>query len=167
VRLQHGKSQKVWGGQTWWQRQSSETSSRPEADRQLRPASKWSGRFCEADVEPGFADDDVWRAAVFDAVVAQTDRAGHNWLAVPATGSPQLKLTDHGYCLGPDASPPSSTFYAYKEGEAIPDPVLDALQRLLKNLAHLDLHHLLPGDRLAGIPTRARSLVKSGRLQLP
>jgi hypothetical protein len=124
--------------------------------------------FAEADIDPGFADEDVWRAAVFDAVIAQADRLGHNWLAVPATGQPpQLKLSDHGYCLDPSASPPMSTFYDQRVGDVIPDAVLEALRRLLRNLAGLSLQHLLPGDRRAGIGTRAQLLLTSGRLQLP
>src|SRR5579884_4177415 len=32
-----------------------------------------------------FPDDDRWRAAIFDAVIAHSDR-GHNWLGVPDAG---------------------------------------------------------------------------------
>jgi hypothetical protein len=55
---------------------------------------------CQPDQDPGFDENDIWRAAVFDASIRQSDRAGHNWLCVPAVGgggTPKLKLIDHGY----------------------------------------------------------------------
>jgi len=115
-----------------------------------------------------FPDGDVWRAAVFDAVVGQTDRAGHNWLAVPAAGQPpRLKLIDHGYAFAETLEPPSSTFYELRRGEVIPRDVMGALRSFLAGLPGSAVHRLLPTTTVDALRARARSLESSGVLQLP
>lgn len=124
---------------------------------------------CLPDAPPDrFTDDDVWRAAVFDAVVGQTDRAGHNWLAVPATGpARRLKLIDHGYAFMEATVPPNSTFYEMKRGQAMPTGVVNALRRLLAGFPGSAVRDLLPGASVDALEARARRLERSGVLQLP
>jgi len=116
-----------------------------------------------------FSDDDVWRAAVFDAVIRNADRSGEaNWLAVPAyVASPMLKLPDHGYSLEPGLAPPSSLLFNEKQGQALPLECIDALVSLEAALNDQDpLQALLP-NATAGILERVRALLRSRILQLP
>jgi hypothetical protein len=81
-----------------------------------------------------FPDDDVWRAAVFDVLVTQSDRSGHNWLAVPAPGSggqPRLRLVDHGYAFDFPGRPLASSFVELRRDHEIPDDIHEALDTLL------------------------------------
>jgi hypothetical protein len=116
-----------------------------------------------------FNDDDLWRAALFDVLVAHTDRAGHNWLAVPGSGSAsRLKLVDHGYAFGTSATAaPSSTFYEERRGHEIPDehrePVTDLAQRG-EDLPRL--RALLGADAVDAIVARAESLSEMSVLEI-
>jgi hypothetical protein len=123
------------------------------------------------DVDAPFSDDDVWRAAIFDAVVGQTDRAGHNWLALPdpagGTAVPiRLVLVDHGNSLQPGIFPPSSTFYTRRAGQKIPDEHLEALEQLLARLPG-DLTGLVDAAEAAGVTDRVETLLNKRVLQLP
>jgi hypothetical protein len=124
---------------------------------------------CLPDAPPErFGPGDTWRAAVFDAIVGQTDRAGHNWLAVPgAAGQPRLKLIDHGYCFTTGMGPPGSTFYELHSGEPIPTPHLDAIRSLLGSFPVGDLGRLLPPSEVTDARRRAETLLERGVLQLP
>ena len=115
-----------------------------------------------------FDDNDRWRAAVFDAVIAHTDRSGHNWLAVPAQANPpSLKLVDHGYCLGPGIVRPSSTFFDEKEGQVIPEEPRDALRRLRARLPASDIGDLISMEAVDGVVDRAEHLLRAPGLQIP
>lgn len=123
------------------------------------------------DVDPGFPDGDIWRAAIFDAVIGQTDRSGHNWLAIPdpaggAAVPSRLLLVDHGNTLRPGVYSPSSTFYTRKAGQPVPAEHLDALEELM-NLAPASLTALLPADELNGVKERTLTLLNKRVLQLP
>lgn len=124
---------------------------------------------CLPDAPPdSFPDGDVWRAGVFDAVVGQTDRAGHNWLAVPNAGQPpRLKLIDHGYAFADTHDPPSSTFYELRRGQGIPRDAMDGLRSLLNGLPGSAVQQLLPPASVGAVESRARRLESSGVLQLP
>jgi hypothetical protein len=90
----------------------------------------------QPDQDPGFDDHDVWRAAVFDAAIRQSDRAGHNWLCVPESGgqgTAKLKLIDHGYAFFfPGRDQIGSTFVEAKRGQPIPDAVLEGVNEALE-----------------------------------
>lgn len=121
----------------------------------------------KADVDPGFSDEDQWRAAVFDFVVQQSDRNGHKWLAVPApTGGPSaLKLIDHGHCFGyPPPGSVNSTFYARKQGQDLPPDVTSALHGLLDEWPGDALQELLPDEIVSNTEDRVKELLDRGHL---
>jgi len=75
--------------------ESLQTGDRIEASAQVIWPSTQPGVAVDS-----FSDDDIWRAAVLDALIRQTDRNPTNWLAVPqdpSHGLQRLKLIDHGY----------------------------------------------------------------------
>lgn len=116
----------------------------------------------------GFGPDDTWRAAIFDAIVGQTDRVGHNWVAVPAAaGRPRLKLIDHGYSFTTGMGPPRSTFYALHAGQSIPAAHRNAISTLLGSFPTGDLQGLLSQSEATDARTRAGRLLQRGVLQLP
>lgn len=123
----------------------------------------------QPDIDLGFSDRDVWRAAAFDAVVLQTDRDGHNWLAVLARDqrTPGLKLVDHAYAFGLDISEPSSTFFRARHGQQLPVRVSTDLRSLVQGLAGSSISNLLGQAATDAIRDRTQALLRSGRLQLP
>jgi hypothetical protein len=122
----------------------------------------------EPDADPSsFSDEDVWRAAIFDAVIGHSDRGGHNWLGVPATGAERrLKLVDHGYGFPDTRTAPSSTFYAMREGQPIPPSHLEAVQRLASVRHEAALSELLDGASRTALHDRANHLATSGTLTI-
>jgi len=123
------------------------------------------------DIDAGFPDDDVWRAAIFDAVVGQTDRGGHNWLAVPdpAGGHAvpiRLVLIDHGNSMQPGVYPPTSTFYARKAGQQIADVYVDDLAELFDRLPG-QLTGLVDAAEAGGVRDRVLALLNKRVLDLP
>jgi hypothetical protein len=122
----------------------------------------------QPDVDPGFSDRDIWRAAAFDAVVLQTDRDGHNWLAVLARDqNPSLKLVDHAYAFGLGVSEPSSTFFTARHGQPLPVSVSADLRTLVQGLAGSPISNLLGQAATDAIRDRTQALLGSGQLQLP
>lgn len=112
-----------------------------------------------------FPDDDVWRAAIFDAVIGNVDRAGHNWLAVPAPGGvvpPRLKLVDHGHAFdyGGNRNRVESAFYAAHRGEDIPDDLHEALQRFVDAWPAAGVENLLSEQAIDDVRERAQALVQ-------
>jgi hypothetical protein len=76
-----------------------------------------------------FSDEDTWRAGIFDAVIAHSDRT-HNWLGFPEeAGGYRLKLVDHGYAFDWSGQARQSVFYDKHQGQQIPDQHLAALAR--------------------------------------
>jgi hypothetical protein len=114
-------------------------------------------------------DDDVWQAAVFDAVVHHSDRSNNNWLGVPGAGrgaQARLRLCDHGYGFEPGLAAPSSDFYRAKLGEALPTMVVAALKSLHSGLPGA-LQGLLPDPELAGVRERTEFLLSKNELRFP
>jgi hypothetical protein len=94
-------------------------------------------------------EEDVWRAAVFDALIRASDRHEWNWLLLPrdaGAGQRRLKLVDHGHAfdLNRQIEPGVSPFYLGRRGQQIPDFCLSALggvdPRALENLLQ-DVEH--------------------------
>src|SRR5438552_6912232 len=96
---------------------------RPSPRHEMRDSSlqvAWHPHEVGADLD-SLPLDDVWRGAVFDAVVMHRDRHPGNWLACPpvSSGEPRLKLIDHGHTW--DASgQPSSRIYERMQGQPVP-----------------------------------------------
>jgi hypothetical protein len=125
---------------------------------------------CLPDADLGlFSDDDIWRGAVFDALVGHADRGGHNWLAVPASGpSCRLKLIDHGYGFPEVAGPPSSAFYELRRGQALPAEILASVETILARPQSLNpLRELLSPAAVDALTARAETLVSLAVLEIP
>jgi len=125
--------------------------------------------FSQPDVDHGFEEEDRWRAAVFDLIVDQADRSGHNWLAVPepANGLPKLKLVDHGHCFGyPPGAAVNSTFFNEKQGQELPDRMLEALAEFVRDPPTEVIANLLGADEATRLEERVTALAALGRLQL-
>jgi hypothetical protein len=124
------------------------------------------------DVEPDldiarFSEEDMWRAAVFDAVIGHTDRSGHNWLGVPGSSSePRLKLVDHGYGFPGEVTPPSSTFFQRFKGQELPDFAVEALYRLRDRRRVYVLRDLLPAGTLEAAYDRAEAVASRSVLEI-
>jgi hypothetical protein len=113
-----------------------------------------------------FDEDDVWRAATFDALVRQTDRSASNWLGVPedpAHGRQRPKLIDHGYAFDLTRQGPAE-FYAHFKGQDLPLSCVEALERGQSQFYALD--HLLEAPELEGLLQRAELLVNTGVLDI-
>lgn len=111
-----------------------------------------------------FGDDDVWKAAVFDHVIENTDRGGHNWLSVPEdAAAPMLKLVDHGYALGAPGRPFASTFFDMKNGQRLPEEVKLALRGMLGARAP-NLPNAPKGEWEKALE-RAQALIDGGTLE--
>ena len=75
--------------------------------------------------------DQTFRAAIFDFLILNADRSGHNWLGLLADLPPhRLKLYDHGHCFGLHVPQVSSTFVAHHTGQQIPEHHREALKGL-------------------------------------
>jgi hypothetical protein len=118
---------------------------------------------------PGpYSDDDRWRAAIFDGVIAHSDRGGHNWLGVDdAAGQRRLKLVDHGYAFDLQGAL-SSTFYAEFQGQAIPGQHVAALQRCQALRQGKQLQSLFTNEAgaLQNALVRVQRMVQGGTLAI-
>lgn len=122
----------------------------------------------QPDVDPGFDDDDRWRTAVFDFIIGQADRGGHNWLAVPdpAHGTARLKLVDHGHCFGyPPNSSLNSTFFNEKKGQHIPTSIMTALVGFSAQPPTATLEPLIGTTEAAEVESRVNRVLGTGVLQ--
>jgi hypothetical protein len=105
-----------------------------------------------------FADGDVVRAAIFDALVVHGDRHGANYLAVPPVASgvqPRLKLVDHGSAF--TAADTASPFYLARRGQELPDECHRAIEGCLAKYPG-DLKPLLEQGELDALLARLERL---------
>lgn len=111
-----------------------------------------------------FEDPDMWRAAVFDGLIAHGDRNNTNYLGVPAAGPglvSRLKLIDHGIGFGGGET--NSPFFGPKKGETIPPGIFQALQHW--RAGHIDsLRPYLDKGELDSLTQRADRMLQSGSL---
>jgi hypothetical protein len=118
-----------------------------------------------------FSDEEILRAATFDAIIAHTDRGGHNWLGVPGEASgmqSRLKLVDHGYSLnmqGPGDAV-ASTFFEARRGQSLPEDVTDAISQLLDEWPPAEVDELLEPEAADATQERAQRLLAAGVLSL-
>jgi hypothetical protein len=107
-------------------------------------------------------DDDLSRAALFDALVFQSDRNSGNWLGVPNDGGrPRLKLIDHGYAFDLTRGFQSPFFDRFRE-QPLTDDARDALRRIRAPRHTRALEELLPPDELRAFHARAEALESVG-----
>lgn len=107
--------------------------------------------------------EDVWRGALFDAIVLHRDRHPGNWLACPpvASGQPRLKLIDHGHTWDAGGQP-SSQIYNKHQGKPVPDELKPALEGALKGIDRSPLRALLDGAAVDAVKKRLTYVVQSG-----
>ncbi|KGN38703.1 SCO1664 family protein [Knoellia subterranea] len=107
----------------------------------------------------------VRSAAVFDALINNSDRKGGHLLRVHDT----LWGVDHGVSLG--VEPKLRTVLWGWAGEVLPDSDVDKVRAVLNGLVEGDLRAalapLLTGPELAALADRARSLLDERRHPLP
>jgi hypothetical protein len=94
----------------------------------------------------GFELFDVWRAAVFDAVVRNADRNRNNWLGMgpDMSGKTHLKLIDHGHCFG--GGPLNSSFVTYVGGAGAPATIRDEIRIGLNGWLDAQMYDLLQDE---------------------
>jgi hypothetical protein len=112
--------------------------------------------------------DEVWQAAVFDAVVAHTDHGNNNWFGVPhapAGREQHLRLVDTGNAFGIGGAAVNSTFYQHHSDDVLPVELIEALGRLIDNWPAA-VEDLLAADEAAHIRGRAEQLLDSGTLRV-
>lgn len=112
-------------------------------------------------------ESDTTRAAVFDYLIGQTDRGGHNWLSVVEGGVRRLKLYDHAYAFEAQPGNTSSTFTAAHQGAPLTSEVRRALEGLVDcNVSEFTREMLAPdvADRLV---ERARAILTGGVFPTP
>jgi len=111
-------------------------------------------------------EDEVWRAAIFDMIAFATDRGSNNWLGyVQTTGEPKhLRLCDHGHAFEHEGRGFASDIHAFKAGQAIPDELMEALNRFQSDGPEQALVPLVAAQALENVVARARKLLASGIL---
>jgi hypothetical protein len=115
-----------------------------------------------------FPDHDRRRAAIFDVVIAHSDRS-HNWLAIPhpsGQGDHRLKLVDHGYAFDFPGRSFDSVFYSEFQGQALEEVELDRLRRCLSPAQMRHLTELFAADAgvLDNAFDRTRHMVETGTI---
>lgn len=99
-------------------------------------------------------DDEVWQAAIFDAVVAHSDHGNNNWFGVPAPdGSREVHLqlvdTGNAFDLNPGAAV-NSSFYEHHHHDHIPGEYAGGIGRLAEEIPQelIDLLGIDEGERV-------------------
>lgn len=105
---------------------------------------------------------DVFRCAVFDYLIAHSDRT-HNWLLTSeAYGVPRVILIDNGLAFDVEGRSISSRFIAEVAGRPIPDDVLAPIRRFVAESPHTDLKEMLPHGGYEKMLLRAKLLLDEG-----
>ena len=137
----------------------------PEGRTELAALQLWVDDY-DADRMDEFPEEDLDWAGVFDHLIQQTDRDGHNWLVWrDEHGRPRLKLTDNGYAFGAPNRTFSSQFSRDRSGRPLNDKMLAALRRLKEPEFAEELKELLHHDQVEALLGRVDILLD--RQQLP
>ncbi len=103
---------------------------------------------------------DTWRAALFDHLILNVDRGGHNYAALPiAGGSQRLKLFDHGHGFGIHGAAVQSVFVARHAGEPTPGRHRQVLEQLAASDVAEDLTAHLADEEVEAVLKRCHELV--------
>jgi hypothetical protein len=138
----------------------SDTGETAEASVQIllplfRPAA-------EAGANPASCDqEDSHRAAIFDAIAANTDRNDGNWGLIAEI--PRVKLLDHGYAIAEwPGRVPASPFIDQWHATEISDEDRRAVEGFLHGADRTRLHEFLDEETVTRVLGRARNLVELG-----
>lgn len=109
-------------------------------------------------------DDVAWRIALFDAIIANTDRNDGNWGALGAL--PYAVMIDHGHCFtkAPNCTSP---FFTARQGQQIPDELVENARRFCGNAGESRLKGVLADQYVQETVHRAQHMVDTGLLALP
>lgn len=105
-----------------------------------------------------------WKIAVFDYVIANSDRNDGNWVAID--GRPEFAvLIDHGNSIthGPRTSSP---FAQARNGQHVPPEIVETLRGFVNGASNTRLNEVLDGQHVSEIVERIRRIVDSGMLTL-
>ena len=105
---------------------------------------------------------DVWRAAVLDVAIQNTDRNQNNWMGMgpDINGTLHLKLVDHAHAF--EAGPVNSPFVGFVGGGSAPATVRDEVTVGLNRWPG-ELHELV-GDAAEAVRDRLYAVVAGSRL---
>jgi hypothetical protein len=119
----------------------------------------------DADRMDDFPEEDLDAAGLFDYLIQQTDRDGHNWLVWrDGHGRPRLRLTDNGYAFGAPGRSFSSQFSRDRSGRPLSDRMLAALRRLKEPQFAEELKELLPHEQVEALLGRVDTLLDQQQL---
>jgi hypothetical protein len=111
-----------------------------------------------------FDDDDIWRAAIFDRIIWQTDRGGSNYLGLPRGEAVQkLILVDNGLAFGVNQSPMNSIFTSARLGADIPMKFARDIEEFMRQPPQ-DLTNLIHPTRTQECRNRAQLLLDEGKI---
>jgi hypothetical protein len=108
--------------------------------------------LCAADV--------TWPIAVFDHLIANTDRHEANWGTID--GMPRVVLIDHGHAFASNDS--HSWFVDRHREEALPDALLDRIGRFVANRGGSRLPEVLDHAEHEAVFDRAAAIVNNAVL---
>jgi hypothetical protein len=143
---------------------------RPSQGHEIRESSlqvAWHPHEVGPDLD-SLPAEDVWRGALFDAIVMHRDRHPNNWLACPpvASGEPRLKLIDHGHTWDTGGQP-SSRIYEKHQGKPIPNELRTALGGALRRVDRSPLPRLIDGAAVEAVRKRLTFVLQSETLGVP
>lgn len=107
-------------------------------------------------------DDDIWRIALFDALIRNGDRHGGNWGMVAGA---RPGLIDHGHSLFPPLAGVNSPFLAARRNEQIPDELLVRIDTVAERGGGR-VQELVDDEPLQQLVERARRFVEDGCLRV-
>lgn len=108
------------------------------------------------------APETSWPIAVFDLLLANTDRKEDNWGTID--GLPRAVLIDHGHAF--EASDSHSMFVDLHREERVPDALLSRIRALLSSRATSRLWALLDDGECTAVFERADAILKSSALSI-
>jgi hypothetical protein len=113
-------------------------------------------------------EQEVWKAAVFDAVVAHADHNNNNWFGVPepsAAGGAHLRLVDTGNAFDIGAGAVNSSFYQHHLDEHLPDDIRESVRHFGES-PRPEIEELLGQDETERVRDRAEQIADSGVLRV-
>jgi hypothetical protein len=137
----------------------------PDGATEFAALQVWLDTYDADRWEEDFPEEELDWAGVFDYLIQQTDRDGHNWLVWrDEQGRPHLRLPDNGYAFGAPNRAFSSQFSRARSGQPLSDEMLAALQRLKDTRFVQELRSLLPQEHVNALLGRVDLLLVQRRL---